>query len=144
MSVSSPVDATAACYFHVGTTVDLHWLREQINHLPRSNRWQALARTALREDLNARHRQLAAAVICTSDREMAPAQRVEFWLDNQATRAKRSIEFVRSLKNEASIDHPMLSAALREVRSLCDLQSRLITEIDAPAVPTATAAVTAA
>jgi glutamate dehydrogenase len=143
-STHSPIDDTAACYFHVGSAVDLHWLRDQINLLPRGNRWQALARTALREDLNARHRQLAAAAICTSDRSLDPAQRVADWLENQAARAQRSIDFIRSLKNEQDIDHAMLSAALREVRSLCDLQSRFADEIGVPAVNPEPSAISAA
>ena len=38
-------------HFQLGGRLDLHWLRDQIAALPRTNRWQAMARAALRDDL---------------------------------------------------------------------------------------------
>src|SRR5262249_12943264 len=38
-------------YFRLGSRLELNWLRERIIELPRANRWQALARAALRDDL---------------------------------------------------------------------------------------------
>ena len=38
-------------YFRLGSRLELNWLRDRIIELPRANRWQALARAALRDDL---------------------------------------------------------------------------------------------
>ena len=43
--------------------LQLHWLRDQIVALPRSDRWAALARAALRDDLNGLHRTLTSDVL---------------------------------------------------------------------------------
>ena len=39
-------------FFAIGARLKLNWLRDRIIELPRDNRWQALARAALRDDLN--------------------------------------------------------------------------------------------
>ena len=52
-----------AVYFQLAARLDLNWLRDRIIELPRTNRWQALARAALREDLYGVHRSLAQEVI---------------------------------------------------------------------------------
>ena len=50
-------------YFRLGSTLELNWLRDRIIELPRGNRWEALARAALRDDLYTLHRQLTQEVL---------------------------------------------------------------------------------
>ena len=50
-------------YFRLGSRLDLNWLRERIIELPRANRWQALARAALRDDLFNLYRELTRKVL---------------------------------------------------------------------------------
>jgi glutamate dehydrogenase len=50
-------------YFRLGSRLDLNWLRERIIDLPRANRWQALARAALRDDLFNLYRELTRKVL---------------------------------------------------------------------------------
>jgi glutamate dehydrogenase len=57
------LEAVARTYFALDTRLELDWLRDRINELPRSNRWQALARAALRDDLYGLHRALALDVL---------------------------------------------------------------------------------
>ena len=45
-------------YFRSARRLELDWLRDRIIELPRANRWQALARAALRDDLYSLHRAL--------------------------------------------------------------------------------------
>ena len=56
----------------VGDRLRLDWLHDRIVELPRSDRWDALARNALREDVAAEHRAVADAVLRTG---RAPARR---------------------------------------------------------------------
>ena len=51
----------AANYFELGRVLELDWLRDAITRLPRDNRWQALTRSALRDDLYRLHRELTAS-----------------------------------------------------------------------------------
>ena len=50
-------------YFRLGSRLELNWLRDRIIELPRDDRWQALARAALREDLLGIHRELTREVL---------------------------------------------------------------------------------
>ena len=57
------VEVVAAVHFRLGSVLELHWLRDRILDLPRADRWSALARAALRDDLFALHRALTAEVL---------------------------------------------------------------------------------
>ncbi len=46
-----PVQEVAALHFTVGERLALHWLRDRVAALPRADRWEAMARAALRDDL---------------------------------------------------------------------------------------------
>ena len=50
-------------YFRLGSRLELNWLRDRIIELPRANRWQALARAALRDDLFNLYRELTRKVL---------------------------------------------------------------------------------
>ena len=50
------VERVAAVHFRLGSGLELHWLRDRIVALPRDDRWSALARAALRDDLYSLHR----------------------------------------------------------------------------------------
>ena len=52
-----------ATYFRLGGRLELTWLRDRILELPRDNRWQTLARAALRDDLYSLHRALTQEVL---------------------------------------------------------------------------------
>jgi len=65
-STGRPVEAVAEVYFALDEYLKLDWLRGQILDLPRDDRWQALARAALREDLHAVHSALTDEVVRSS------------------------------------------------------------------------------
>ena len=62
------VEEVAAVHFRLGERLELHWLRDRIVALPRDDRWRALARAALRDDLYSLHRALTAEVLRDSER----------------------------------------------------------------------------
>jgi glutamate dehydrogenase len=112
------VEIAAAIYFHLGTALSLHWIRDRINELPRNDRWQTLARAALREDLNLQERQLTLSVLQRAGSASDPRECVDQWLDRYRTQATRCRSFIEALTHEAHVDVSMLSAALRELRGL--------------------------
>ena len=63
------IDEVAALHFLIGGRLHLHWLRDRIATLPRENRWQAMARAALRDDLFSLHAELTADVLRSSGAE---------------------------------------------------------------------------
>lgn len=112
------VAAAAAVYFELGSALNLHWIRDRINALPRNDRWQTLARAALREDLNLQERQLTSAVIEQISPSTESHTVIDSWLERHSAQAERCRSFIAALMNESQIDIAMLSAALRELRGL--------------------------
>ena len=60
---SSTSSRSPPCTSGLGERLELHWLRDRIVALPRDDRWRALARAALRDDLYSLHRSLTAEVL---------------------------------------------------------------------------------
>ena len=117
-STGVSVEVSAGVYFELGSTLNLHWIRDRINALPRNDRWQTLARAALREDLNLQERQLTCAVIGQIGSAEETASGIARWLSHHRLQAERCRDFVTALMNESQVDVSMLSAALRELRGL--------------------------
>ena len=104
-------------YFRLGARLELNWLRDRIVELPRANRWQALARAALREDLLALHRRLARQVLeagGTSSSDVA----IDRWSERNALAVERWLATLADIRASRSYDTTTLPVALREVRRL--------------------------
>ncbi len=105
-------------YFRLGSRLELNWLRDRIFELPRANRWQALARAALRDDLYSLHRALTQEVLeaggTGSDTEVA----IEAWRQRNALGLERALGILADIKASRNYDMTTLPVALREVRNL--------------------------
>ena len=113
-----PVETAASVYFELGEKLDLHWLRDRIAALPRDNRWQALSRAALRDDLYAQLSGLALDTLRLDAGEAATADRVDAWLRRNRIPVARCRQIVGDLMNAGSTDFTMLSVAMGEIRTL--------------------------
>ena len=115
------VDEVAALHFLLGGRLHLHWLAGRIAALPRDNRWQAMARAALRDDLFALHAELTADVL-RPDTPAAEAPdaagRLEAWLEANRTAVARCLEILAEIRAGGTFDLTTLPVALREVRNL--------------------------
>jgi glutamate dehydrogenase len=115
---SQPLVTTV--YFGIGSRLGLDWLRDRIFELPRSDRWQALARAALRDDLYELHRSLTRDVLSESqaaargDGEGA----IEEWLERNAVSVTRAEEVLSDVRASASYDTTTLPVLLRELKNL--------------------------
>ena len=109
-----------ATYFRLGSRLELNWLRDRIIELPRANRWQALARAALRDDLYSLHRAADAGgarrpAAASADSEAA----IEAWSQPQRRRrSSAASSMLADIKASRSYDTTTLPVALREVRNL--------------------------
>jgi glutamate dehydrogenase len=108
----------ASAYFKVGAELDLHWLRERIAALPRGDRWQTLARAALREDLYTQHRHIATEVVEAGPPDASIDDRLAVWLAEDAATVERCRQSMAAIKHGGVHDLTTLSVALREVRTL--------------------------
>ena len=104
-------------YFALSERYAVDRVLSRITDLPRDDRWQALARAALRYDLYAALEQLTSVVLRTT--EPAPAaQRIATWESHNATsldRARRTLDDVQELERT---DLAPLSVALRTLRTV--------------------------
>ncbi|NIP47840.1 MAG: NAD-glutamate dehydrogenase, partial [Gammaproteobacteria bacterium] len=112
------VEDVSAVYFRLDEQLDLHWLRDEVIALPRENRWQALARAALRDDLQTQERFLTRDVL-RQESELSDADsRIAAWVTNNAASVKRCRQVLTDLKSGSKTDFAMLSVAMREIRGL--------------------------
>jgi glutamate dehydrogenase len=104
-------------YFLLGSRLELDHLHDRITELPRSNRWQELARAALREELTGLHRRLTEEILETG----APAgsdAAIEAWRQRNSKAVERCLSVLGDIKAARVYDTTTLPVALREVRNL--------------------------
>ncbi|MFG1803002.1 NAD-glutamate dehydrogenase [Micromonospora carbonacea] len=111
------VGEVASVYFVLSDRFRVDSLLSKISLLPRADRWQTLARMALRYDLYAALAALTAEVLGSTPDSLPPLERVEQWEQANATsihRARRAMgEF-----DESRADLAALSVLLRQIRTL--------------------------
>jgi glutamate dehydrogenase len=120
----------ARVYFAIDDRLDLHALRTCIAALPREERWDALARRALWEDLQNEHRALTVDVLQESG-DGSVAERVRTWLAHNASAVERAGHVLADVKAGDATDLATLSVAVREIRNLIEAT----TAAPAPAAP---------
>jgi glutamate dehydrogenase len=117
-SLEQSVNDTAAVYFELGSSLDLHWLRDQISELRVSTHWHTLAASELRNDLHYQQRHICAEVTsCTSTKQSA-AERVATWTESNRITVAKYQALLIDMKAATDIDFAMLSLAANEVHKL--------------------------
>jgi glutamate dehydrogenase len=111
-------------YFRLGSRLELNWLRERIIELPRANRWQALARAALRDDLFNLYRELTRKVLETDGGDADPQAAIETWSERNSEVLDRALGMVADIRASRIYDNTTLPVALREIRALLRGASR--------------------
>ena len=117
-AVGRSVEDVAAVYYRLGEVLGLNWLRDQIVALPRENRWQALARAALRDDLYAQEAALTADILKLETDNTEPKARIDAWMTCHGAAVNRCRQVLADLKVGSSADFAMMSVAMREIRAL--------------------------
>ncbi|HWD69228.1 MAG TPA: NAD-glutamate dehydrogenase [Solirubrobacteraceae bacterium] len=107
--------------FEVASRLQLNWLRNRIIELPRGDRWQTLARAALRDDLASLVAELAAEVIAAGDG--APGEQAfAAWEAARSRPVERLLGVLSDIRAAGTYDTTTLPVALREVRNLVGLR----------------------
>ncbi|UNK47069.1 NAD-glutamate dehydrogenase [Arthrobacter sulfonylureivorans] len=115
--VDEPVASVAHVYFTVYDRFDIDDLLERITALPREDRWQSLARAALRDDLYTTVTDITVAVMqSTQPGEQAEA-RIDEWEQANAENIKRVRDMFEEVNKLEKDDMASLSVALRLMRS---------------------------
>ncbi len=108
----------ARVHFALGERLGLASLGQQILTLPRDDRWQTMARAALRDDLHAVHAQLTAQVLATTPADQPAAERIAAWEEGDAVVVTRAAETLGQICSDGEADLARMSVGLRVVRGL--------------------------
>ena len=109
-------------YFALGSRLGLDWLRDRILELPRADRWQPLARAALRDDLYRLHRSLTRDVLLANGATGDGERTIESWRESNRTAIERALSVLEDVKAAGSYDTVTLPVALRELRGLVETE----------------------
>ncbi|MEV0159448.1 glutamate dehydrogenase [Nonomuraea fuscirosea] len=113
-----PVSEVAEVYFDLADRLQLARLRERIIALPRDNRWNSIARSALRDDLYAAHASLTRDVLAHSKPGLPPEERLARWSDANSAAVSRARQTLSEIWESDNFDLATLSVALRAIRTL--------------------------
>jgi glutamate dehydrogenase len=108
----------ARVHFTLGEALGLPGLATRVLALPRKDRWQTMARAALRDELHSVHSQLTAQVLAGTSPEQPAAARVAEWEKREDTAVMRAVGTLGEICSDEHADLARLSVGLRVVRSL--------------------------
>jgi glutamate dehydrogenase len=105
-------------YFRLGSRIELNWLRDRIIDLPRADRWEALARAAMRDELYSLHRVLTQEVLEAGGLGCDCGAAIAAWEQRNERALERCLAILDSIKASHSYNTTTLPVALRAVRNL--------------------------
>jgi glutamate dehydrogenase len=111
------IEAVAAVYLALGERLHLDRLRDRVSALPRLDRWQTGARSALRDELAAERRGLTSDVLAGAT-DASPAAQIEQWAARNPVALTRYVEVIDEIEAGSNFDLTTLSVAVRELREL--------------------------
>ncbi|MFB7456721.1 MULTISPECIES: NAD-glutamate dehydrogenase [unclassified Streptomyces] len=112
-----PMDV-AEVYYDLGDRLHITQLMDRIIELPRADRWQSMARAAIREDLYAAHAALTADVLAAGNGTATPEQRFKVWEQKNGALLSRARSTLEEIRGSDAFDLANLSVAMRTMRTL--------------------------
>ncbi|MFD0358915.1 NAD-glutamate dehydrogenase [Streptomyces sp. NPDC127110] len=110
--------SVAEVYYDLADRLDITQLMDRIIELPRSDRWQSMARASIREDLFAAHAALTADVLSVGNGSSTPEERFKAWEEKNAAIIGRARTTLDEIRGSDDFDLANLSVAMRTMRSL--------------------------
>ena len=111
------VAEAAEVYFDLADRLQFARLRDQIVALPREDRWNTMARGALRDDLFAAHAALVADVLRVT-RPGTPEERLAQWVDRNGPAVRSATQTLSEIWETDRFTLAPLSVAVRAIRTL--------------------------
>ncbi|MFJ1655850.1 NAD-glutamate dehydrogenase [Streptomyces sp. NPDC088337] len=112
-----PMDV-AEVYYDLADRLHITQLMDRIIELPRADRWQSMARAAIREDLYAAHAALTADVLAAGNGTATPEQRFKVWEQKNGALLSRARSTLEEIRGSDAFDLANLSVAMRTMRTL--------------------------
>ena len=111
------VEETTEVYFDLADRLQITRLRDMITALPRDDRWNTMARGAIRDDLYTAHAALARDVL-TVTAPASPEQRLAAWVQRNDSAVRRATQTLTEIWESNAFTVSTLSVAVRAVRTL--------------------------
>jgi len=108
----------ARVHYALGERLGLSGLVHRILNLPRRDRWQSMARAALRDDLHALHAQLTAQVLAETAADQPAPARIADWERDDEVVVSRAVSTLDEICTDDRADLARLSVGLRVVRTM--------------------------
>jgi glutamate dehydrogenase len=115
--VGRTVDETAEIYFDLADRLQISRLRDRITALPRDDRWNTMARGALRDDLYTAHAALAKDVLTVTG-SGTPEDRLAAWVARNESAVTRASQTLVEIWESDAFTVATLSVAVRAIRTL--------------------------
>jgi glutamate dehydrogenase len=112
------VPTVAEVYFDLGNRLGINQMLDRIIELPRTDRWQSMARASIREDMYAAHAALTADVLAAGGGEATPEARFAAWEKKNAAILNRARGTLEEIQGSDAFDLANLSVAMRTMRTL--------------------------
>ncbi|WP_207631208.1 MULTISPECIES: NAD-glutamate dehydrogenase [unclassified Actinopolyspora] len=109
---------SAELYFALSEYLDMERMLVSVGELERGNRWHALARLALRDDLYASLRAIAVDVLRSGEPDEGAEDKIAQWESANASRIGRARASLEEIKHSGRQDLATLSVAARQLRSM--------------------------
>jgi glutamate dehydrogenase len=113
-----PLETVCGAYFGLDECLGLHWLQTQATALPNINRWQKLARAALREEYYRVQRDIAGQVLDAAPDEQDGSAAIALWSRRHKGALAAYRERLAELMKVQTSDLAMLSVAARDLGGL--------------------------
>jgi glutamate dehydrogenase len=111
------VDETAEVYFDLAERLQIARLRDRITALPRDDRWNTMARAALRDDLYAAHAAITRDVLEVTG-PGSPEERLAVWVQRNDPVVRRAAQTLTEIWESDRFTVATLSVAVRAIRTL--------------------------
>ena len=108
----------ADAYFSVGEHLAVNWFIEQVNALPTTNHWEAMARESFRDDLDWQLRSLTVGILRSHGNDMELEEAIAHWKTEQEVLGTRWQNMLADLRSRDELSYPMIAVALRELLDL--------------------------
>jgi len=111
-------EEVARLHFALGERLGLPVLLQKIVALPRHDKWQTMARAALRDDLHSVHTRLTAQILRSTPADESTLARIAEWEEGEADLVSRAAATLQQICAEEEADLARTSVGLRVVRGL--------------------------
>jgi glutamate dehydrogenase len=116
-ATSRGVGETAEAYFDLADRLQIARLRDRITALPREDRWNTMARAALREDVYAAHAAITRNVLQVTG-PGRPEERLAAWAQRNESAVRRATQTLTEIWESDRFTVATLSVAVRAIRTL--------------------------